>query len=260
MTWARLDDGFWRNEKVIACPDAALGLHVRAISYCADQRTEGRISKAALLILRAKPSRVAELVDAGLWDEIDGDYAVHDFLKYNPSVAESDSKRDAKRIAGAKGAASRWHSGGNAPDPIPTRTHPDPSSSSSARSARQWYEHVTGKLIGQDKALRQQLDDVQAAHGFECVEWGFTAAIGKDEPWLYAKRIFDSCMIGGEGHGPRTRTRRNDLRPQGGGNHRGKPSEPDDWVERSRLEQIERRRALGRPTGDEAGLAAADVV
>lgn len=208
MTWARLDDGFWRNEKVIACSDAALGLHVRAISYCADQRTDGAISRAAITVLRAKAARIQDLVEAGLWDQSEDGYAVHDFLKYNLSAADADSKRQSKAIAGAKGAASRWHGGENAPDPYPTRTHPDPdpdpdpntSTAARARLARDFYEAVT-KRKPENAVMEQVLNDIDFAHGEACVAWAFESAAGKEEPWPYTKRILDKCVT--EGHGPR---------------------------------------------------------
>lgn len=121
MTWARIDDGFWRNEKVAACSDASLGLHVRAISYCADQATDGVLSGIALKALRAKAGLVRELVKAGLWIDHHDRFEIHDYLKYNPSAEQIATKRHSKAMAGAKGAASRWHGTGNAPDP--TRTH-----------------------------------------------------------------------------------------------------------------------------------------
>lgn len=68
------------------------------------------------------------------------------------------------------------------------------------RSARQWYEHVTGQPL-KDKALRQHLDDLQVAHGFECIGWAFTRSIGKQDPLGYTKAILDHCLQ--EGHGPR---------------------------------------------------------
>jgi hypothetical protein len=212
MTWARLDDGFPQHPKVIGLSDAAFRLHVSAVCYCARNLTDGAIPKAALKVLGGSARHVAELHTAGLWEAAGNGFTVHDYLDYNPSAKQIDSKRKAKSVAGAKGASSRWHgkphANGNAPDPDPSQIPNSPSSH--ARSARQWWEHVTGKPL-EDRALRQQLDDIQATHGFECVAWGFTQAIGKDDPWPYVKRIFDSCILGGEGHGPRVKERRNGV-------------------------------------------------
>jgi len=123
MTWVRLDDQFADHPKVVGLSASAFRLHVTALCYCARQETDGVIPRAAAFVLAAK-RHVVELVGAGLWEPHAAGYCVHDFLDFNPSHAELDSKRDSKRIAGAKGAASRWHGGRNAP--VPTRPDPLP--------------------------------------------------------------------------------------------------------------------------------------
>jgi hypothetical protein len=37
-------------------------------------------------------------VEAGLWDEVDGGYQVHDFLEYNPAATNVKERREADRI------------------------------------------------------------------------------------------------------------------------------------------------------------------
>lgn len=135
MTWARVDDGFWRHEKIAGVSDAALGLHLRALSYCCDQLTDGKLSKPALTMLGAKPSQVRELVMAGIWDE---GPVIHDFLEYNESRVEVLDKREkAKlRMRGARSPSTSKEVRANTTgtsgevqstfaDPVPTR--PDPS-------------------------------------------------------------------------------------------------------------------------------------
>ncbi len=196
MTWARLDDGFWRNEKVAICSDAALGLYARAISYCADQRTDGRISKAAAGLIKAKPHRLIELVTIGLFeDNGDGSYRIHDFLQYNPSAAELDSRSHSKAIAGAKGAASRWH---NTPDgPVPSRPVPvpvpvpGPTQPERARCYRA-YENMAGSLT---KTIIDRIDGwVETRHDVdEAAVWVETAcgiaAEQEKRNWAYVAAI-----------------------------------------------------------------------
>lgn len=133
MTWARFDDGFCQHPKVIGLSDGAFRLHVAAVCYAARNLTDGYVPAAALATLKRNPQRAAtELAAAGLWDEAEGGYAIHDYLDYNPSHTEVNSKRASKAMAGAKGAASRWHSGPNAPVPVPV---PVPSLAAAAAAA-----------------------------------------------------------------------------------------------------------------------------
>lgn len=140
MTWVRLDDQFADHPKIVGLSASAFRLHVTAICYAARQETDGVIPRAAAFVVK----RIAgELVAAGLWDAHPRGYVVHDYLDYNPSASELLSKRHAKRMAGAKGAASRWHGEGNAPgparpDPVPLQPDlpPNPPASRGARANR----------------------------------------------------------------------------------------------------------------------------
>lgn len=90
MPWARLDDSFWRNEKIKAVSNDSLAVYMLAISYSAGELTDGAIDAETLHILCYKrhaqeQTVAAELVKAGLWeDRGDGSYQIHDFLDYNP--------------------------------------------------------------------------------------------------------------------------------------------------------------------------------
>jgi hypothetical protein len=113
MAWARLDDGFYDHPKVIAVwhsrPDA-LGLHMRAIAYCARHETDGKILAPAVMALsplqRDREEQVSALVDAGLWYEQDEHYLIHDYLDYNLSRDEIAAKREADRERQAKRRAA----------------------------------------------------------------------------------------------------------------------------------------------------------
>ncbi len=125
MTWFKLDDNFPDNPKVVAAVEDAglgiIGLFVSAGCYCSRQETDGRFPKSMAVRFGATRKLVAALVTHGLWHDLGDYYEIHDFLEYNPSKAELDSKRKAKSMAGAMGAAKRWasvsHDTPNAPDP-----------------------------------------------------------------------------------------------------------------------------------------------
>lgn len=105
MAWARLDDGFPEHPKVLAVGPFGLAVFVRALCYSARNLTDGFIPDAAIASFTvdfARTSRAAHavdwparLVEAGLWDVVDGGYQIHDYLAYNPSKEKVLAERRA---------------------------------------------------------------------------------------------------------------------------------------------------------------------
>lgn len=125
MTWAKFDDTCPDHHKVADLSDGAHRLWFNAVCYANRMLTDGRIRESVLMRLYPRKQRAlaAELVGAGLWHEVSGGWDIHDYLTYQPSKADVLAQRKAKAMAGAKGAASRWHGSANAPvptDPVPT--------------------------------------------------------------------------------------------------------------------------------------------
>ena len=115
MTWVKLDDNFPDHPKVVGLSVAARWAYVEALCYCARYLTDGALPAAKVKAMTSAKSR-AELVGAELWiDCRDGDYAVHDYLAYNPSREQVEKERqerhEDKVRAGQAGAAARWHNG-----------------------------------------------------------------------------------------------------------------------------------------------------
>jgi hypothetical protein len=128
MTWFKLDDQFPDHPKVVAAGADAAWLFVAAGCYAAKHATDGRVPKTMLLRLtdQKNPQKLtARLIEVGLFHDRGDEIEVHDFLDYNPSKAETEARRDAKRIAGAKGAAIRWHGSVPSESHVP-RDAPDP--------------------------------------------------------------------------------------------------------------------------------------
>ena len=59
-------------------------------------------------MLAGRSADVRQLINAGLWVELDGGYAFHDWHNYQPSSDAAAAKREARAAAGRKGAAARW--------------------------------------------------------------------------------------------------------------------------------------------------------
>lgn len=115
MTWAKLCDVILDHPKCLDAGEDATNLFIRSIVWCSKHLTDGRVPRGALRVMTSRGDAedlAALLVSAGLWEERDGAWWVHDFLDYNPSRAEATDRRaeiSAKRSAAGKaGNAARW--------------------------------------------------------------------------------------------------------------------------------------------------------
>jgi hypothetical protein len=116
MPWAKVDDQFTDHVKVVGLSLAARGMWLCGLVYAARRSTDGFIPASIPQREAAGEDAapyVQELLDAGLWDRADGGYQIHDYLKYNPSKADTTAKREAisaaRSDAGKRGADNRWH-------------------------------------------------------------------------------------------------------------------------------------------------------
>lgn len=120
MTWVRHHDGRSRSIKMLRLSDAAYRLDGEAMEWCSSTGTDGRIPADLIGSTPAKPLErrillrlVAELVKAGRWHRAeesrcphptnqcaepgpDG-WVIHDYLEFNPSAAEVEADRVAKK-------------------------------------------------------------------------------------------------------------------------------------------------------------------
>jgi hypothetical protein len=103
MGWAKFDDAYHDNPKMLTIGLLGTGLHARAITYCSRHETDGYVPAAwvdsQLAELRpADRRRVLEaLVVNNAFEQRNGGYLVHDYLKFNPSREASRERRDADR-------------------------------------------------------------------------------------------------------------------------------------------------------------------
>jgi hypothetical protein len=110
MSWLRIEGRMPHHRKVAPLSDAAFRLHVTATCWAVEEGSDGEIPRAIPATLPAAPrgralqQTIAELVAAGLWESRDGgDFAIHDFLIYNPSARAAAELRAARASAGQVG-------------------------------------------------------------------------------------------------------------------------------------------------------------
>jgi len=104
MSWAKLDDSFHSHLKVrgvwYRC-QASIGLHAMAITFAADQETDGVIPAwfVAGCFQRPKDLEAAldALLDSGMWKRQGEDFLIHDFLDYHTSKAQKKEDADRKK-------------------------------------------------------------------------------------------------------------------------------------------------------------------
>lgn len=169
MSWFKVDDMLAFNAKVVTAGNEAMGLWVRAGSWCASQLRGGFIPSAMALAMRsplANGSDVDALVAAGLWHEAPGGYEFHDWDEYQPSAEETAERRKKRSEAGKRGAEARWKDGnrnanangkriGNANGkPMPTRWQKDAPSPSPINTPGDVSPEVTELLDRLDQCIQ----------------------------------------------------------------------------------------------------------
>jgi hypothetical protein len=98
MAWVRLDDVFDDHPKLLGLPLECVGLHVFGLTYSARHLTDGALTPPIVSHLsRGRDDLAQQLVDAGLWEALDGGWQIHDFLDYNPSREQVEADRKAAR-------------------------------------------------------------------------------------------------------------------------------------------------------------------
>ena len=165
MPWFKVDDNLAFHAKAVAAGNPAMGLWVRAGSWCAQQLTDGFVPDHMLGALGTK-QQADRLVSQRLWDRVQGGYRFHGWTERQPSKGDVEAERAAARDrmkafrAKKKGTAQDASSQvsderspeqtenehGTSPEvretfgnPDPTRpdpTHPDPSIRAAKRATQ----------------------------------------------------------------------------------------------------------------------------
>lgn len=102
MPWVKLDDRFPSHRKIALLPDRAFRLHVSALCWASENLTDGRVTDRELGLvakIRNVKATAQQLADAGVWDRVEGGWAIHDYLDYNPSREQvlAERKKNAER-------------------------------------------------------------------------------------------------------------------------------------------------------------------
>lgn len=105
MAWLKIESSVARHRKFVQAGPAAAWLWVCGLAYCQEGLTDGFIPREALAYLGVKNLRplVSHLVAAGLWDEVDDGWQVHDYLAHNKPASEIRRINSERRAGGKLG-------------------------------------------------------------------------------------------------------------------------------------------------------------
>lgn len=127
MSWIKLDDQWMEHPKIIRAGRDARDMWLASITWCAKYLTNGEFpanlvpSLAAIAGVDVANCQTFAntLVEVCLWDTTPSGYAVHDYLKYNPSKQEVLDTREARKVSGSKGGKAK---ASNAASKLPSKT------------------------------------------------------------------------------------------------------------------------------------------
>lgn len=194
MAWVRIDDSFPDHPKALQAGPLACWLYVCGIAYANRHLTDGFIPArqvSRLIDAKKADALAAALVEAELWEAVDGGYQVHDYLDYQPSAEKvkkerSDNAERQARYRERHAVSNAESNGVTAPlvtpsvTPAPITTQCNnltvgaaapkstltalPKNGPAQSIVAAWYERAGGKPVNYGKAvgLGQKLADLGA--------------------------------------------------------------------------------------------------
>lgn len=134
MSWVQLSDTTWRDVRMAELSDGAFALHIRALTWSADQLTDGFIPDSAIRLFRTRKRSIEELVSLAFWRRAIGGWLAVSWRETNRSKDQVLAHRAKQKQRYTGVSARSLQDLCAAPDPDPD---PDPikSVSESARAS-----------------------------------------------------------------------------------------------------------------------------
>lgn len=98
------------HTKFLALSGDATRLWLLCASWASNSGSDGRIphQAARFLCMGQETAPARELVEAGLWDEVEGGWQFHDWDEWNATAAEIKARTEARSRGGKEAAKKRW--------------------------------------------------------------------------------------------------------------------------------------------------------
>lgn len=114
LHWIRLDLTFLNHDKIVGLKQKrgghrAITAYVFGLLWAVQHETDGKIPTHVALTLEAHKPTQALLVDAGLWDVVEGGWLIRNFAERQQLSTVTHSKSRFSGVAGRKGNCVRWH-------------------------------------------------------------------------------------------------------------------------------------------------------
>jgi hypothetical protein len=118
LPWVRLDANIGTHDKLAPLqltPDgrSAFVLYVCALGWAGGHGTDGHIPKHVLSFvapgLPKRPKLAQLLVEAGLWEYVEGGWSIVNYLERQQSSIVTEAIGQQRSAASAKGNCRRWH-------------------------------------------------------------------------------------------------------------------------------------------------------
>src|SRR5688500_11620702 len=95
--WVKVMNSIRNNPKVQQAGSHAFALYIAGLCYANEQLTDGYITERMLPVvfpvIPQPKQRAKELVEAGLWEVVDGGWQIHDYLDVQSSAQTIRDKR-----------------------------------------------------------------------------------------------------------------------------------------------------------------------
>ena len=100
-TWVRVSDTLTWHRKTLLAGNEAMGLWVRALSYCGQQMNDGAVPREIVPAMGASFELADQLVAAGFWTVTETGWAFDGWEEWQSTRTEIDGKRqaNAERVA-----------------------------------------------------------------------------------------------------------------------------------------------------------------
>lgn len=106
MPWAKIDDDYPTNGKVMEADNETVLFHLFSIFFCAKNLTDGKLTKGQARTVRngrgLPPSVVDEALRVGFLETRGDGYYVHDYPQYNPTKEQVEAEKEATRVRVAR--------------------------------------------------------------------------------------------------------------------------------------------------------------
>lgn len=201
MDWVRVDVDFFDHPKILGLPERAQILYLRGLLYCGKHETDWVVPTAFCARSKAKP-----LVDAGVWDVVDGGWHIHNAEERQPGIEQLRASRERRSEHARKAARARWEHApsiassnassmpnGCSDDATLTVTHTSSSSASHLREVI--HTPDDDDLVG--KALNILADRrMKLANGSIANPGAYRQATLRGLREQYADQLYDLALVG----------------------------------------------------------------